>query len=1567
MPNYTPVYRLPFAVGGESITDTMERTRYMAIDRQLEALYTFFGDGVISGWEIVKLSGEEKANLMPGSGVIQNYAVMTSTIYSLNLIYSSSVEKNYNYVYVKAVEHTPSTAAGEIIVSSTLYDSSEYLLLGYVLMDSAGKISSIDYSTTSGRTELTLIKTVLETLAKHIHNGESGEPSKIDLLKHVQGVLSQSNIGDIDASKITSGIFDTGRFKLSHNDLSDIGTFTHAEIDGLIEKFQSVNALLFGDAMTSNFLQLVLSLKHVWENVDDYFYNFFAVIPGIGKDTFGNSETRIDVNSTTAEIDYTNHIISGKYVQSKEIGQYVINSIHDFSYNESNSLLYDPNYISISSNALGNYIYGYGFGVGTGSDYFDVLEATYPDSQGDVFFGVTGDLYGYGVGDFESEYAYSYGYGYGYEFLPRFTDTLYSTRVTLISNTSSLVVHDKISGEIPGSRNLYTGLGYSGNEIFISSDYAQPSRFAFLIKFSDLMESNRASISKTSLNKGDFYFLSTYVDLVRGDQHFLTSDQAVMGCLWNDSIDLTSNNYLNFELKQVFYDKDGNDYAYSSTNRIVETSDEYWSPDVGMDLIIEATIDVDVELNGNTTTRKIKHFFKYVDGVNFNWNDTNEPDYRFFDIKDNAIFASSNLINESGEELKVVKQAQISKDKLWEIKLSGLNGGYWSDSGIPVDINDSTTLSSTSSVPSSAAINLSSDIDFAKVLENITGVYLYTRNDLLLDEQSGKYCFMYQDNSPGNWFWPQGQKYSAGKQVTSTSKSYMGFDYLSLTPDGSGNYITLYNIPSMNSSYGDDGAGKLTYDGYPFDRPSGVLSTDYRESKMLVDLTKVSIGDSSGFVFNESKNIIDDIVLYFPDPVDFNSISWVASEPSDSIVYLQIRRLSTPYGDKTTDYNSEYIFTNSGADLIRANMEGNDYDIYRPGREIWLNSNAIMYPSGSMFPSEYKGIRKIAIKAVLLPSHDLKVAPVLNSITVNYTSNTSYGSLVLNEDNDWGNSLSNSNIVPGYNDDGSKYLTLEMSNNMASCGRIKNLIYGTSGAVIEHCVKDNIWSNKVKTYTGSDLPKTYFQNLYSLGATGVEGYVTCIKKLKNGDIVFLDQYQKNINGSRIIWVDKNYNLKKLIISEPALKRYSSTDPINYQKGQLVKSVYNPSLGDYGALYLVFSHELLAYQYMYSLTNIDSYIPQTLTTDHARFVNLSKMSISYKGTQVYLSSAIKVIPCGRGTLCIVLSEELQNTIEALTHPKISCTFYSTADKNGDAYIQSSVSDTGSCVTFYATDSKSGGVKGVLGTVINSVLIEKPDYSVVYAPIEGMVSFDMNDDYLFYILKQARPYSIVSDGDDYLAEPWYVTFNSNQYWSGWGESTENRHATLVSCFYGYKRADNWIPNFYLKNYGYRGSIQKKDKHLLITISGDKDSVVNTTGTNQWGVLLIKQKNDGTYYAPEEKMIDILDDTLYPMAVRFDEATYDSTNKIYGDIYVALSDLKISSSSTSGKSKVIKINDSLDDSSMVVMEWGSEELYKTAGVPIDNFAITVNDVFPLSYNHIDGYTVLSGESETEIIVST
>ena len=1464
MPNFTPVYRLPYVKAGEVIDEIMERTRYMSVDRQLEALFTFLGDGIITGWNIQTNTNNPKTVIVTkGSGVVSNMAVATS-VNTILTPSSSTTQETVNYIYVKTIPSSPHTAAGEIISLTTTYGSYNYLLLGKVTVSTSGTIS-IDTSTTSGRRDLTPLRYLLETFSTHVHNGSPGQPDKIDLLNHVKGVLSSANIQDLSASKITSGIIDKQRFRLSHGDLLDTGTLTHVEIDGLIDKFQSLNKLLFGDVMTANLIQLVLSLKHVWADVDDYFYNFISVIPGIGKDTFLNSNTHIDLTNSDAEIDYENHRIRGVYVESKEIGQQIINNVSEFSYKIDGSLSYDTKYIRISGRDSG-YAYGYGYGFGTGSDYFDVLLSVYTEDQ-PLYVGVTGTGEGYGLTDvdgntnWETNFAGIYGYGYGYEQLEGFSTTLTSTDITLIADYSNIDIHDKqYENYETNSINDDYIASLDSNAIYIAplgtSAITKPN---FLILAADASSGN--GWRSTLINNGvssDSDNLRSYTSAITrrnalNNSGYLDQDKGVSFLTWDNVLDMSSESTLNIYLTQVKYerangDPSGNIVDISGFTDYATTFDSQWSPDVGMDLIVEATYD------GK------RYFYKYSEVSGTGWDN-----YRFFDIEDNAIFESLEQAPTTTKPAMASKQADISSEYLNFI------GGYT----IPTT-EGSITITNISTYSFST-----DDLGTDECVKYITGIYLYTQNDY--DVDSGGYYSFDRGEFYNAIYWPQGQRNTLSK----------------LSEDS--------NPIQMDNTYTD------------------TSSKEYRESSMLVDIDKISISGPYGFNYNEEQNKIEDITVVFPIAVDFNSISWISSEPSDSIVYIQIKKYLNADGTETdTSYNNNVIYTNKGAELNLAQNNNSYRDAwftyFDPSDDDYAINLSNMYKvSGSDFPTEYQNIRGVSFRIVLLPSSDLRISPVLNSITINYTSNTSPGSVTVSTENQWAAYRNISAIEPGTYLDGIDtvdYITIDVpSGSDIAVGKVKNLIYGTNKAIAEIGNIGGSWSSSVKTYTGSDLPLTIYQQFNGL-SSGIQGYVTHLKKMTNGNIIFLDQ-----DASRIIELDMDYNIEKIICSEYAYKNTSSTHTVtDTTVATAIKAIYNPDLGDYGVVYVIFSHELKCWNNLYG-QNVIEYDP---TADGS--IDLSKIRITYKASTVYFTDCIP-IPVDRGTICFVLDESTSNFIENNPNPELKLTF--SLDENNKA------NTTGSCVLFNDVDN-------IIDEAIVRLSIEEPSYNMIFCPIQGIVAFDVDEDGIYYILKKAKPYSY--DSVEHAAEPWYVSFNSNTYWYGWNETTYSYSGTIkdVIPVTTFRSSATWEPNFFLSNvYGYRGSIQKKDDYLLMTISGE----INTDGDRN-GILIFKKLSTGKYGEPADIILD--NDGSYPMAAKFDPETYDSVNKEYEYIYIALSDLSVSSNSGL-KSRVIKVNGS---GTQVLFSWGEKSDYDSGNTT--SYAITVNDIIPLSYN--DGEVIIS-----------
>ena len=1357
MPKVSPVYRLPWVQEGEPLTEIVERTRFLAIDRQLEALFTFLGNGVISGWEI-ELDPDNDAGVLltPGSGVISSVAAATTDNTGItDFTAADSGSTLVNYVYGRLLGSTPYTAIAEFFSSTASYDSDVYLLLGKVTVDSNGKVKSIDTGATSGRKELSLLRYVLNIISQHVHTGAPGEPSKIDLFNHVKGVLSTANIEDIDASKITSGIISKDRFSLSHSDLSDIGTLSHEEIDSLIEKLQSVNRLLFGDLMTANLIQLMLSLKHVWADVDDYMINFAAVIPGIDNNQLLDPNTFIDINATTAELDFTNHRVRGKFVPAQEIGQVSINTVDEFK-----SGTYDPDYVSITQAGSS---YGYGYGYGQGLDYFDVI-------------GVSGYLFGYGVddwtqqNDFESFFANQYGYGYGFEYTSAFPITLTSTVVTLNANSADLIIHNKglaqsISGDqyqqesSPNSGELF--LPFPGDTVADKNDF-------IIIAADDAARysgvgGNKRSINVNSSNGGStsmYSFISGVFEKKIGSNDWHTvSDKGLLYAAWTDGYDMTLDNFIYITL----------------TQEISTTFDSDWSFDHNMDLIIEMTVQ-DESLN------TFRYFYKYQPSGS-------GTTYRFFSTSAKPF--TDSLISETNV---IPAQAQLSA-QIVDNSGGSSNLVYLCGYQVPTAEIEEGTHMPTLTAPT-----------FSVAIQNVTGVYFYA------EVADG---FNKKEGLVGPVYWPQGRK------------------------------VEL----------------------------SGETATG-----MLSDIDRIHISGAVGYGDRIERNKIEDIIINFPDPVTFTSMSWIGTELNDSLIYIQIKRngIQGTNDSGDADYRKSPIYTNKGSELQVGGVYA-DID----------TSFSDFRVSGSDFPTSFQATRSIALRVVLLPTSDKKIAPVLNSITINYTSNTTSGSYVLSTQEQWQSARSEQNLT--VSSDG----IVTISSPSGDFGKVNNIIYGTDRQVIEY---NDTWSNAVKRFNGQNvLPKTVLQELNSI-SSGIAGYVTDIKKKTNGNILFLDQ-----DESRIIEVDQNYDLVSIVASEFAYDTNHSSGvviPASYT-AKLVKAIYNRQLGDSGVLYLVFSHELKSWS-----AGID-----------ANNVKPSKFRIRQKGNVYDLSTFSRVITCDRGILSFVLTAELSNLIESNVGLKIDTSFDPTS--NG-------IAGTNSCVQF-----KNPNVPVDVGSSLTNLIeIEilkvgtkgiYSGYNLVYAPIQGTVAFDIDDSDRYYILKKTRPYTW-----DSTIEIWYARFNVDVYWTGWDKNAtgsldqdiETSTATFTSGSIDFE------PNYFLNTiFGFRGSIERKDNYLLITIGGSKAILV-----------FLYNATTGKYNLPTQ--IEMPNDGTYPMDARFDPHTF---TDVYGNIYIALSDLRIGS----GVSRVVKIGDSnsIVDSN-TEWSWGQN----IAAIPTKT--TSVNSVRPLLF---------------------
>lgn len=294
---FTPNYKLGSVVAGESLIPVEDSRRFLTIDRQLLGLFQVFGNGVITGWEVVD-GGGLSVSISPGRGHVSFISAESTDVETV----SDLVPNAINYIYAQATDTTRFDRGARYFSSIVQFNSGQQILLAAVTTNNAS-IVDIDSSV---RNDISFIEQIKTLINQHRHRGGADNPSKIDLTQEVMGQLPGFHIDAIDASKVSTGLLPPARIPLlNHGDLLDSGVLTHAQLDSFVRNLSNPNVRLLGELSATNMLQLFLAFKHIWNDVDAYTTNMLVVIPGITPDSF------TDFPHTTAVIDKVNHLIQG--------------------------------------------------------------------------------------------------------------------------------------------------------------------------------------------------------------------------------------------------------------------------------------------------------------------------------------------------------------------------------------------------------------------------------------------------------------------------------------------------------------------------------------------------------------------------------------------------------------------------------------------------------------------------------------------------------------------------------------------------------------------------------------------------------------------------------------------------------------------------------------------------------------------------------------------------------------------------------------------------------------------------------------------------------------------------------------------------------------------------------------------------------------------------------------------------------------------------------------------------------------------------------------------------------
>lgn len=272
-----------------------EIERFIVIDKQLYGYAKIFGNGVIEGWDI-SAGNNLSVTITSGVGLISGIAVESFFPSTLGPLPSNSLL----YIYVDRTRSSVRDRSANFFYSRT-QQSGDVILLATVSTGGIG-IQSVDNSV---RKLIGFRDMISEIVSQHRHNGISAP--KIDLDTETQGLLPSSKMDEVDASKVKGGKLDKSVLPtISHSELEDIGSLSHAQLDSFIKTLPGDNTALLGEIETINALRRIIYHK---QNTDaDYdatFVNEFAVIPGIDGDRF------IDFENSTANINISEGCVSG--------------------------------------------------------------------------------------------------------------------------------------------------------------------------------------------------------------------------------------------------------------------------------------------------------------------------------------------------------------------------------------------------------------------------------------------------------------------------------------------------------------------------------------------------------------------------------------------------------------------------------------------------------------------------------------------------------------------------------------------------------------------------------------------------------------------------------------------------------------------------------------------------------------------------------------------------------------------------------------------------------------------------------------------------------------------------------------------------------------------------------------------------------------------------------------------------------------------------------------------------------------------------------------------------------
>lgn len=293
MASVTTFYRIPYFDNMDRLqslrTTQKETDRFMFLDAQIHGMYSVFGDGVITGWEVSDNGYTDEFGISiyinPGQGIIRNTACETTSPVVLSNLPTNSTF----YIYAVYAGATVSSRKPLFIYASSSSEEDAVLMSQVVTGDSS--VSTIDDTV---RQYVGFASFLKDELDGHKHRGT---PSRVDLRYETKNDMPAARIEGFPADKIVEGKIAEERIPaFDHSNLNNTGLLTHPQIDTLIQTLPTSNMELMGEVASINLLRMIMAMKEPYNTIDRYLVNQLTYLPAVDTDI-------PDIDVSTAFID----------------------------------------------------------------------------------------------------------------------------------------------------------------------------------------------------------------------------------------------------------------------------------------------------------------------------------------------------------------------------------------------------------------------------------------------------------------------------------------------------------------------------------------------------------------------------------------------------------------------------------------------------------------------------------------------------------------------------------------------------------------------------------------------------------------------------------------------------------------------------------------------------------------------------------------------------------------------------------------------------------------------------------------------------------------------------------------------------------------------------------------------------------------------------------------------------------------------------------------------------------------------------------------------------------------